>query len=257
MRLDKMISNQIIDILNFYHDKYNKNDFIKDDPISIPHRFTKKQDIEIAGLFAATLAWGNRTSIINSCNKLMTLMDNQPYNFILNHSQKELKPFETFVHRTFNATDLLYFISFLKHHYTQNDSLENLFLNQNIELGLSNFKESFFSLKDFPARTKKHVSSPENKSTCKRLNMYLRWMVRKDKKGVDFGIWKKIKPAQLYIPLDVHVENYARQLNLIERKQRDWLTVCELTSNLKLIDKNDPVRFDFALFGMGIDKAIL
>ena len=257
MRLDKMISNQTIDILNFYHDKYNKNDFIKDDPISIPHRFTKKQDIEIAGLFAATLAWGNRTSIINSCNKLMTLMDNQPYDFILNHSQKELKPFETFVHRTFNATDLLYFISFLKHYYTQNDSLENLFLNRNIELGLSNFKESFFSLKDFPARTKKHVSSPENKSTCKRLNMYLRWMVRKDKIGVDFGIWKKIKPAQLYIPLDVHVENYARQLNLIERKQRDWLTVCELTSNLRLIDKNDPVRFDFALFGMGIDKAIL
>ena len=257
MRLDKMISNQTIDILNFYHDKYNKKDFIKDDPISIPHRFSKKQDIEISGLFAAILAWGNRTSIINSCNKLMLLMENQPYDFILNHSQKDLKPFETFVHRTFNATDLLYFISFLKHHYTKNDSLENLFLNQNIVLGLSNFKESFFSLKDFPARTKKHVSSPENKSTCKRLNMYLRWMVRKDKNGVDFGIWGKIKPAQLHIPLDVHVENYARKLNLIERKQRDWLTVCELTSNLKLIDKNDPVRFDFALFGMGIDKAIL
>ena len=252
-----MISNQTIDILNFYHDKYNKKDFIKDDPISIPHRFSKKQDIEIAGLFAATLAWGNRTSIINSCNKLMTLMDNQPYDFIINHSQKELKPFETFVHRTFNATDVLYFISFLNHHFNSNDSLENLFLNQNIELGLSNFKQHFFSLEDFPERTQKHISSPENKSTCKRLNMYLRWMVRKDKNGVDFGIWKKIKPAQLHIPLDVHVENYARKLNLIERKQRDWLTVCELTRNLKLIDSNDPVRFDFALFGMGIEKVII
>ena len=154
-RFNNMISNQTIDILNFYHDKYNKKDFIKDDPISIPHRFSKKQDIEIAGLFAATLAWGNRTSIINSCNKLMTLMDNQPYNFIINHSQKELKPFETFVHRTFNATDVLYFISFLKHHFKRNDSLENLFLNQNIELGLSNFKQHFFSLEDFSERTKK------------------------------------------------------------------------------------------------------
>lgn len=252
-----MIAQQTIDILHFYHDKYNKKEFIKDDPISIPHRFTKKQDIEIAGLFAATLAWGNRTSIINSCNKLMTLMDNEPHEFILHHSEKELKPFVTFVHRTFNATDLLYFISFLKSHYSKNDSLENLFLNEDIESGLSNFKQTFFSLTDFPARTKKHISSPETKSTCKRLNMYLRWMVRKDKNGVDFGIWKRIKPHQLYIPLDVHVENYARQLNLIERKQRDWLTVCELTRNLKLIDLADPIRFDFALFGMGIEKAIL
>lgn len=252
-----MISSQIIDILNFYHDKYNRKDFIKDDPISIPHRYTKNQDIEIAGLFAATLAWGNRTSIINSCNKLMTLMDDQPYDFILNHSHKELKPFETFVHRTFNATDLLYFIAFLRSHYSKQDSLENLFLDKNIETGLTQFKQAFFSLTDFPARTQKHISSPVNKSTCKRLNMYLRWMVRKDKNGVDFGIWKKIKPNQLHIPLDVHVENYARQLNLIERKQRDWLTVCELTTNLKMIDSNDPVRFDFALFGMGIEKVII
>lgn len=252
-----MISSQIIDILNFYHDKYNRKDFIKDDPISIPHRYTKNQDIEIAGLFAATLAWGNRTSIINSCNKLMTLMDDQPHDFILNHSQKELKPFETFVHRTFNATDLLYFIAFLRSHYSKQDSLENLFLDKNIETGLTQFKQAFFSLTDFPARTQKHISSPVNKSTCKRLNMYLRWMVRKDKNGVDFGIWKKIKPNQLHIPLDVHVENYARQLNLIERKQRDWLTVCELTTNLKMIDSNDPVRFDFALFGMGIEKVII
>ncbi|MFN8282894.1 MAG: TIGR02757 family protein [Chitinophagales bacterium] len=252
-----MIDQQTIDILHFYHDKYNKKDFIQNDPISIPHRFTKKQDIEIAGLFAATLAWGNRASIINSCNKLMTLMHNQPHDFILNHSQKELKPFTTFVHRTFNATDLLYFIAFLKSHYSQNDSLENLFLNESVEQGLLNFKKTFFSLENFPMRTQKHISSPQTKSTCKRLNMYLRWMVRNDKRGVDFGIWKKIKAHQLQIPLDVHVENYARQLNLIERKQRDWLTVCELTSNLRLIDAKDPVRFDFALFGMGIEKVVL
>lgn len=252
-----MIPQQTIDILNFYHDKYNRNDFIENDPISIPHRFTKKQDIEIAGLFAATLAWGNRTSIINSCNKIMTIMDNNPHDFILHHQSKDLKPFLNFVHRTFNTTDVLYFIHFLKHHYSTHDSLENLFLKDNVELGLINFQQSFFSLEDAPQRTKKHVSSPIKKSTCKRLNMYLRWMCRQDKNGVDFGIWKKIKPKNLLIPLDVHVENYARQLKLIERKQRDWLTVTELTANLKLVDATDPVKFDFALFGMGIEKVVL
>ena len=252
-----MIVQKTIDILNFYHDKYNRKDFIADDPISIPHRFTKKQDIEISGLFSATLAWGNRKSIINSCNRLMALMDNQPYNFILHHSPKELKPFTTFVHRTFNATDVLYFIEFLKQHYTREDSLENLFLKEDAERALTNFHHSFFSLANFPDRTRKHIATPERKSTCKRLNMYMRWMVRKDKNGVDFGIWKNIKPAILMCPLDVHVENYARQLKLIERKQRDWLTVCELTRNLKMIDSKDPVRFDFALFGMGIEKVVL
>ncbi|MEZ5053432.1 MAG: TIGR02757 family protein [Chitinophagales bacterium] len=252
-----MITQQTIDLLNFYHDKYNCRNFIQDDPIQIPHRFTKKQDIEIAGLFAATLAWGNRKSIINSCNKLMTWMDNQPYDFILQHQPKDVKPFENFVHRTFNATDVLYFIEALKHQYTQHHSLESLFTHKNIEQGLIQFHHAFFSLEDAPHRTRKHVSTPERKSSCKRLNMYLRWMVREDKNGVDFGIWKKIHPKDLLIPLDVHVENYARQLNLIKRKQRDWLTVCELTRNLKLIDNTDPVRFDFALFGMGIEKVIL
>lgn len=252
-----MIPQKTKDILNFYHDKYNRKDFIDNDPISIPHRFTKKQDVEIAALFAATLAWGNRTSIINSCNKIMTIMDNKPHDFILHHQAKDLKPFLNFVHRTFNSTDVLYFIHFLKHHYSTHDSLENLFLKDNVELGLINFQQSFFSLEDAPQRTKKHVSSPIKKSTCKRLNMYLRWMCRQDKNGVDFGIWNKIKPKNLLIPLDVHVENYARQLNLIERKQRDWLTVTELTTNLKKIDATDPVKFDFALFGMGIEKVVL
>ena len=187
-------------------------------------------------------------------------MDNSPHDLILNHSVHDLKPFTTFVHRTFNATDVLYFIEFLKQHYSVNNSLEKLFLQENAEnaeQALINFHNAFFSLENFPARTRKHIATPERKSTCKRLNMYLRWMVRKDKNGVDFGIWKKIKTSNLMMPLDVHVENYARQLNLIERKQRDWLTVTELTCNLRKIDSEDPVRFDFALFGMGIEKVVL
>lgn len=249
-----MVTQKTVDILEFYHAKYNRPDFIANDPISIPHSFSKKQDIEIAGLFAATLAWGNRTSIINSCNKLMSLMDNHPHDFVLHHSAQDLKPFTHFVHRTFNATDVLYFIEFLKQHYSKQDTLETLFLARSTEQGLTQFHRQFFSLAHYPERTRKHIATPERKSTCKRLNMYLRWMARKDKNGVDFGIWKKIRPERLLMPMDVHVENYARQLNLIERKQRDWLTVCELTANLKKIDKNDPVRFDFALFGMGIEK---
>jgi uncharacterized protein (TIGR02757 family) len=252
-----MLSQETRDILEFYHDKYNRPDFIEDDPISIPHRFSKKQDIEIAGLFAATLSWGQRKTILNNSNKLMQMMDDHPYEFILHHSPEDLKPLTTFVHRTFNGTDLLYFIEFLKQHYSQHSSLETLFVNENIEQGLIHFHNTFFSLEDFPGRTKKHVATPERKSTCKRMNMYLRWMVRRDKNEVDFGIWKKIKMPDLLCPLDVHVENYARKLNLIERKQRDWLTVTELTCKLKEIDEKDPVRFDFALFGMGIEKIII
>ena len=252
-----MVQQQTIDILNFYHDKYNRVNFIEDDPISIPHLFSKKQDIEIAGLFAATLSWGLRKTILKNCNQLMHLMDNHPYDFIQHHSPKDLKALNTFVHRTFNSTDLLYFIAFLKEYYTKEISLEQLFLGADVEAGLINFHNTFCSSQDFPQRTKKHVATPQRKSTCKRLNMYLRWMVRKDKNGVDFGLWKTIKPRDLLCPLDVHVENYARKLKLIERPQRDWLTVVELTSNLKEIDAKDPIRFDFALFGMGIEKVIL
>lgn len=252
-----MPTQQTIDLLEYFHDKYNQLSFVEDDPISIPHRYTKQQDIEIAGFFAAILSWGNRKSIIKSCTKLMTLMDNQPHEFILHHTAKDLTPLTSFVHRTFNSTDLLYFIHFLNNYYSRHNSLENLFINTSIEDGLINFHSSFFSLKDYPERTKKHIASPEKKSTCKRLNMYLRWMVRKDKNGVDFGIWKNITASRLMCPLDVHVENYARQLQLIKRKQRDWLTVCELTANLKEIDEQDPVRFDYALFGMGIEKVII
>ncbi len=239
-------------------DQFNQPNFIANDPISIPHRFKKLQDIEIAGLFAAVLAWGQRKTVLNKCSFLLEMMDNDPYAFILHHTESDLKPFTTFKHRTFNGTDTLYFIEFLKSHYSQHHSLEILFHvppeNETIEQGLIHFHNSFFSLPDYPNRTKKHISTPERKSTCKRLSMYLRWMVRNDKRGVDFGIWKSIQPSQLICPCDVHVERVARQLKLIKRKQTDWQTALELTASLRKLDANDPVKYDFALFGLGIEE---
>ncbi|MBX2971197.1 MAG: TIGR02757 family protein [Cyclobacteriaceae bacterium] len=238
--------------------QYNQPGFIDLDPILIPHQFSKKQDIEIAGLFAATLAWGQRVTIINNCRKLLGWMDHDPHNFILHHREYDLKPFLEFRHRTFNATDALYFIAFLKWYYERHDSLEDAFSvspeEPTVEKGLGNFHNLFFSLPDFPVRTKKHIATPERKSACKRLNMYLRWMVRNDNKGVDFGIWESISPAQLICPCDVHVERVARKLRLIKRKQMDWLTAIELTGNLRKLDPSDPVKYDFALFGLGLEK---
>ncbi len=235
---------------------YNQHSFIESDPVSIPHQFSKKQDIEISGLFAAVFAWGQRKTIINKTNELLEMMDNAPYDFILNHSDKELKAIEHFKHRTFNATDALYFIHFLRYYYSEYESMEDLFLVQNkanpIEHGLIKFHDSFFNLPDAPLRTRKHIPNPNKKSTCKRLNMYLRWMVRKDKAGVDFGIWRKIKMKDLICPIDVHVDRVARRLSLIRRKQTDWLTAVELTDNLKKLDPEDPVKYDFALFGLGV-----
>ena len=235
---------------------YNQHSLIESDPISVPHQFSKKQDIEISGFFAAVFAWGQRKTIINKTNELLKMMDNAPYDFILNHSDKELKAIEHFKHRTFNATDALYFIHFLRYHYSENDSMEDLFLvqdkNNPVENGLIRFHESFFNLPDAPSRTRKHITNPNRKSTCKRLNMYLRWMVRKDQAGVDFGIWKKIKMKDLICPIDVHVDRIARRLSLIRRKQTDWLTAVELTENLRKFDPEDPVKYDFALFGLGV-----
>lgn len=239
--------------------QYNHPGFIEHDPVSIPHLFTKKQDIEIAGFFAATLAWGQRVTIINSCHKLLGWMDNDPHQFILHHSENDLKPFLEFRHRTFNGLDALYFIEFMKWFYARHQSLEEAFKsvdqNETVEKALINFRNLFFSLPDYPSRTKKHVATPERKSACKRLNMYLRWMVRSDENGVDFGIWRKIKPAQLVCPCDVHVERVARKLKLITRKQMDWLTAMELTDNLRKLDPNDPVKYDFALFGLGLENS--
>ena len=235
-------------------DQYNQPSFIKDDPISIPHNFSKKQDIEIAGFFAAIFSWGNRTTIIQKSKELMQLMDMQPYAFCLKHDKTGLKRLIPFKHRTFNATDLLYFVEFLKQHYTKHNSLEIAFTmhGTSVEEMLSGFNHYFFSLEDVPARTKKHISSPEKNSTCKRLNMFLRWMVRKDSKGVDFGIWKNISPAQLICPIDLHVARVARQFKLVTRKQTDWQAALELTANLREFDNNDPVKYDFALFALGI-----
>jgi len=241
--------------------EYNRTSFIAKDPVSVPHRFDKKQDIEIAGLFAAVFAWGNRTTIIRKSNELMNQMDSAPYDFIRNHQSADLKRFLDFKHRTFNATDLLYFIRFLKSHYLLSDSLESAFIpnhfaeeNEFIKTGLSVFYTRFFSLNDAPRRTQKHISSPEKNSTCKRLNMYLRWMVRQDKKGVDFGIWKKISAADLICPVDLHVARVARGFGLISRKQTDWQAAMELTIALREMDKNDPVKYDFALFGLGVTE---
>lgn len=236
-------------------EQYNQPSFIQDDPICIPHSFSKKQDIEIAGFFAAVFAWGNRTTIIQKSKELMKLMGNAPHDFCLNHTEHDLKQLIHFKHRTFNATDLLYFISFLQHHYLQHDSLESAFLDtesNDMEIRLTRFHNYFFSLEDAPARTKKHIATPYKGSSCKRLNMFLRWMVRKDKKGVDFGIWKKIKPAELICPIDLHVARVAKRFQLLDRKQIDWLAATELTTYLRTLDANDPVKYDFALFGLGV-----
>jgi uncharacterized protein (TIGR02757 family) len=240
--------------------EYNRKDFIANDPVCIPHLFTKKQDIEIMGFIASVLAWGQRITIINKCSELITRMDNAPHDFMVHHKENDLKKMLGFKHRTFNDTDLLYFISFFSWFYKKSDSLENAFVasekytEENTGKALVDFHELFFSMEDFPERTRKHISTPLRKSACKRLNMYLRWMVRKDNKGVDFGIWNKINPSQLICPCDVHVERVARKLGLIVRPQADWLTAIELTENLKKFDPKDPVKYDFALFGLGIEE---
>lgn len=236
---------------------YNRPAFIADDPVCIPHRFSKKQDIEIMGFWAAILAWGQRKTIINKCTELITLMDGAPYDFVMNHKDTDLISLLNFKHRTFNATDTLYFIAFFKHHFSQSDSLETAFFpdvkNESIEQNLNLFRSYFFSLEDAPHRTRKHISSPQQKSTCKRLNMFLRWMIRRDNNGVDFGLWKSFSPSQLVSPLDLHVERTARKLGLIKRKQTDWQTAIELTDNLRKLDAADPVKYDFALFGLSIE----
>lgn len=238
-------------------EQFNQRSFIESDPISIPHAFTRRQDIEIAGLFAALLAWGQRGTIIRKCRELMQLMDNSPYDFIVNHKRKDLKNLEHFKHRTFNAVDALYFVSALQRLYASSATLEKYFAckgDENIEQGLISFHRSFFDDPDHPGRTKKHLPTPERGSTCKRISMYLRWMVRSDNQGVDFGLWKSIQPSQLICPLDLHVDRVSRRLKLIRRKQTDWQTALELTKKLRQLDPVDPVRYDFALFGLGVEK---
>lgn len=281
--------------------EYNRPSFIIDDPVSIPHRFSRRQDIEIAGFFTAIFSWGNRTTIIKKTKELMRLMDNAPFDFVLQHQETDLKRMLDFRHRTFNATDLLYFIAFLRHHYSHYDSLEDAFLRPwetagdgsdprsgtvaadgwQAERALSAFYHYFFSLdrpfaedqeekigprrkpaNDWPSagrspilvppRTRKHIASPEKHSSCKRINMFLRWMVRNDGNGVDFGLWRRIPMAQLICPLDLHVARVAKKLGVLHRKQSDWTAALELTQQLALLDPDDPTKYDFALFGLGV-----
>ncbi|HEV7348116.1 TIGR02757 family protein [Telluribacter sp.] len=253
------LSGYIVDLLNQKYEQYNRPDFIPHDPISIPNRFSLRQDIEIMGFWASILAWGQRKTIISKCSELVLQMDGAPYDFIVNHQESDLKRFLHFKHRTFNATDTLYFLHFFRDFYREHDSLEEAFLrgmnvgDQTVEGALRGFHDLFCSLEDFSARTRKHIATPARKSSCKRLNMFLRWMVRQDNRGVDFGLWRRIQPGQLVCPCDVHVDRVARHLGLITRPQTDWQTATELTASLRQLDPHDPVKYDFALFGLGIE----
>lgn len=235
---------------------YNHSSFIKNDPISIPKKFDRLQDIEIIGLWTAILSWGQRSTIINNGNRLIELMDSSPYDFIRDHNESDRKRFLKFIHRTFQPTDALYFLHFFQNYYQQHYSLEEAFFpydhgNSSIESALIKFRKVFFNSEYTPKRTKKHIATPEKNSSCKRLNMFLRWMVRDD--GiVDFGLWKKIDKKHLMIPLDLHVQRVATSLGLLTRKVSDWKAVVELTEKLKVFDSSDPVKYDFALFGLGI-----
>lgn len=249
---------KIKELLDNNVEQYNNPSFISNDPISIPHKFINKQDREIMGFFAAILAWGQRKTIINKCLDLIDRFGNEPYRFIMEHSELDLKGLLGFKHRTFNDTDLLYFVDFFTRFYKKHDSLEDAFLDEgefiSIESSLINFEINFFNHPNAPLRTKKHIATPARNSACKRLNMFLRWMVRKDDKGVDFGIWERIPQSELICPIDVHVDRTARKIGLITRKQTDWQTALELTQNLKHFDPLDPVKYDFALFGLSVDK---
>jgi len=254
----------IKELLEKKYIEYNQSSFIADDPVAIPHRFHKKQDIEIAGFFAAVLAWGTRKGIVNSCNRLLAGMHNQPHEFILQADLDDpgtYAPFKSFVHRTFNSHDLWHLFYFLQYHYRHAESLETAFSQWmengdiTVENGLAGFNRYVFN---FNAEAKeelhcrKHIATPVKKSACKRLNMFLRWMVRNDDRGVDFGIWKQIQTSQLICPLDVHVSRVARRLGLLHRKPDDWLAAMELTQQLRLLDPADPVKYDYALFGLGV-----
>lgn len=249
------------DLKNFLDeqsDRYNTRAFICDDPISIPHQFTRKEDIEISAFLTATISWGNRKSIVANANKMMLLMDQDPFQFVMNHDLADLKRLEKFVHRTFNAVDLIQFIQSLKHFYVHAGGMESVFTqgmigHTNTAAAISGFKEKFFE--GFrSSRSDKHVSDPSRGSAAKRINMFLRWMVRHDTRGVDFGLWRNIPMSSLSIPLDIHTGNIARKLGLLHRKQNDRKAVEELDAQLRSFDSIDPVKYDFALFGLGAMK---
>jgi uncharacterized protein (TIGR02757 family) len=250
----KLSHQELADFLEAKYLQYNCPEFFESDPISVPHRFTRKEDIEIAAFLAATISWGNRTSIVKDANKLLGMMEDDPFEFILNFSPAEARPFESFYHRTFNGNDCIFFLSSLKNIYRHHGGLEQQF-NPNPETGIkgaiTRFRELFLEPHHL-TRTEKHIANPEKGASAKRLLMFLRWMVRNDKRGVDFGLWKNIPASLLLCPLDVHSGNVARKLGLLSRSQNDWKAVEELTASLRRFDPDDPVKYDFALFGAGI-----
>ncbi len=253
--MKKLSKTELKEFLDLKAVFYEQPKFIETDPVQIPHLFTKKEDIEISGFLTATISWGNRKSILTNAHKLMTLMGNAPYDFIMNHTPADTVYLEGFVHRTFNSTDLHYFIIALQHIYNQYTDLEGFFMQFKHEDKLQNaihhFKKEFFSLPHL-TRTEKHISDPNKNSAAKRINMFLRWMIRSSKGGVDLGIWKKLSPSQLSCPLDVHSGNVARKLRLISRKQNDGKALHQLDTNLRVLDPSDPVKYDYALFGLGV-----
>ncbi|RLJ31851.1 uncharacterized protein (TIGR02757 family) [Chryseobacterium sp. 7] len=251
---------ELRDFLNEKADQYNAPDFIENDPIQIPHRFSLKQDIEIAGFLAATISWGNRKSIINSADKMLDIMGNSPYDFVMNYSEKDHENIQDkSIHRTFNGQDFSYFIRQFNRIYKENDTLESLFKvkeeENNFLHAIERFRSGFLEAEKH--RSHKHISSPYKNSSAKRIIMFLRWMVRKDKRGVDFGIWENIDQKNLSIPLDVHTGNISRKLGLVSRTQNDWKTVEELDIAIRKFDEKDPAKYDFALFGLGVTKELL
>ena len=246
---------ELKEFLDAKAEQYNNRNFLKEDPICIPHSFSSKEDIEISAFLTATIAWGNRKSIIKSSRKMISLLEEEPYRFIMQATEEELEGLSGFVHRTFNGNDLICFVKGLRHLYTNHSGLEVVFANHarphTLQPAISAFKELFFGI-PHPSRTEKHISDPSKGSAAKRINMFLRWMVRNDSSGVDFGIWKRISPAQLSCPLDVHSGRVARKLGLLKRKQNDAKAVLELDNSLRKLDPVDPVKYDFALFGLGV-----
>lgn len=253
--LNHKIDNELRDFLNEKVIKYNNPNFIESDPILIPHQYNLKEDIEVSGFLAATIAWGNRKMIIKNAQKMMELMGNSPYDFVMSYNEDQLERLEGFVHRTFNSVDLSYFIKALNYIYSYKGGMEKVFTTHaspdSILPAISEFKRVFFSM-PHPERTVKHVSDPSMGSSSKRINMMLRWFCRKDNNGVDFGLWKSISPSILSCPLDVHSGNVARQLGILSRNQNDTRALNELDLNLRSLDSNDPVKYDFALFGLGV-----
>lgn len=250
-----MNQSELKDFLDEKVELYNNPNFIESDPVQIPHLFSQKEDIEIAGFLSATIAWGNRKMIIKNAHRMMDLMGNAPYDFVMSHQENDLERLESFVHRTFNGQDFASFIQSLQHIYKNHNGLEAVFTkhqkNNSLQGSIHEFKKLFFEI-EHQNRTQKHISDPLNGSAAKRINMYLRWMCRQDNKGVDLGIWKNISPASLSCPLDVHSGNVARKLDLLTRKQNDGKALAELDSKLRELDPNDPVKYDFALFGLGV-----